>query len=80
MSGLAKIEYIARIQAALEHNRDMDPLLVADEATDDLAVDAALLADQDPTMVAGAPAAGSTVREQTDCVQPCSINDATSQP
>jgi hypothetical protein len=80
LSGLAKIEYIARIQAALEHNRDMDPLLVADEAADDLAVDAALLAGQDPTMVAGTPAAGSTVREQTDCVQPCSINDATSQP
>jgi hypothetical protein len=46
LSSLAKIEYIARIQAALEHNRDMDPLLVADGAADDLAVDAALLADQ----------------------------------
>jgi len=77
LASLAKIECIARIQAALEHNRDLDPVLEAYEAADDHAVDAALLAGQDPTMVTRAPAAGSTVREQTDCVRPCSINDAT---
>jgi len=77
LSSLVKIECIARIQAALEHNRDLDPILVADEVADDHAVDAALLAGHDPTMVTRAQAAGSTVREQTDCVRPCSINDAT---
>jgi len=76
-TSLAKIECIARIQAAQERNHALDPLLVADEAADDHAVDAALLAGQDPTLVARAPAAGNTVREQTDCLQPCGINDAT---
>lgn len=77
LASLAKIECIARIQAAQERNYVLNPLLVVDEAADYHAVDAALLAGQDPTLVARAPAAGSTVREQTDCVQPCGINDAT---
>jgi hypothetical protein len=77
LASLAKIECIARIQAAQERNHALDPLMVADEAADDHAVDAALLAGRDPTLVAQAPAAGSAVREQTDCVQPCGINDAT---
>jgi hypothetical protein len=77
LASLAKIECIARIQAAQERNHALDPVLVADDAADDHAVDAALLAGQDPTLVTRAPAAGSTVREQTDCVRPCSINDAT---
>jgi len=77
LASLAKIECIARIQAAQERNHALDPVLVADEAADDHAVDAALLAGQDPTLVTRAPAAGSTVREQTDCVQSCGINDAT---
>jgi hypothetical protein len=77
LASLAKIECVARIQAAQERKHALDPALVADEAADDRAVDAALLAGQVLTMVARAPAAGSTVREQTDCVRPCSINDAT---
>ena len=77
LASLAKIECIARIQAAQERNHALDPLMVADEAADDHAVEAALLAGRDPTLVARSPAAGSTVREQTDCVQPCGINDAT---
>jgi hypothetical protein len=80
IASLEKIECIARIQAAQERNHALDPLLVADEAADEHAVDAALLAGQDTTLVARAPAAGNTVREQTDCVQPCGINDATCYP
>jgi hypothetical protein len=77
LTSLAKIECIARIQAAQERNHELNPVLVVDKAADDRAVDAAILAGQDPTLVVRAPAAGSTAREQTDCVQPCGINDAT---
>jgi hypothetical protein len=77
LASLAKIECIARIQAAQEHNRVLNPVLVVDEAADDHAVDAALLAGQDPTLVAREPAAGSTVRGPTYCVQPCGNSDAT---
>ena len=77
LASLAKIECIARIQAAQERNHAPSPVLVADEAANDHAVDAALPAGQDQTLVARAPAAGSIVREQIDCIQPCGINNAT---
>jgi hypothetical protein len=73
-ASLAKIECIARIQAAQERNHALDTVLLADEAADADDVDAALLARQDPTLAARTPAAGSTAREQTDCLQPCGIN------
>jgi hypothetical protein len=77
LAGLTKIECIARIQAAQERNHELNPALVVDKAADDRAVDAAILAGQDPTLVARAPAAGSTFKEQTDCVQPCGNKNAT---
>ena len=80
LASLARIECIARIQAGLERNPGLDPVLVADETPDDHAVGAALLAGQDPTMVAWAPAAGSTVSEYTGCARPCSISDVPCQP
>lgn len=80
LASLSRIECIARVQAGLERNPELDQVLVADEAPNDHAVGTALLAGQDPTMVARAPAAGSTVSEYTGCARPCSISDATCQP
>jgi len=74
---LAKIECIARIQAAQERHHAQDTVLAAGESADADAVDAALLAGRDPTPVARAPAAGSTASVSTGCVQPCGINGAT---
>ena len=80
LASLARIECIARVQAGLERNPELDQVLVADEIPNDHAVGTALLAGQDPTMVARAPAAGSTVSEYTGCARPCSISDALCQP
>ncbi len=44
LASLARIECIARTQAGLERNPQQDPVLVADDATDKVAVGAALVA------------------------------------
>ena len=80
LASLAKVECIARIQAAQERHHELNPALVVDKAADDHAVDAAFLAGQDPTLVARAPAAGTTFRGQTECVKPCGNNNATCYP
>jgi hypothetical protein len=80
LASLARIECIARIQAGLESDPELEPVMVAEEATGDHTLGAALLAGEDPTMVARAPAAGSTDRDNTDCARPCRIEDAVCQP
>lgn len=80
LASLARVECIARVQAGLELNPGMDPVMVANESTDEVAVGAALLAGQDPTIIAQAPAAGSTASEYAGCAQPCSSSDASCQP
>lgn len=79
LASLLRIECIARVQAGLEPNPELDQVLVADEKPNDHAVGTALLAGQDPTMVTRAPAAGSTISEYTGCARPCSISDASCQ-
>ena len=80
LASLVKIECIARIQAAQERNHALDPVLLVDKAADDHAVDAILLAGQDPTLLARAPAAGSTARDSAGCAQPCSSKGVICQP
>jgi len=79
LASLSMIECIARVQAGLEPNPELDQVLVAEETPNDHAVGTALLAGQDPTLVALAPAAGSTVSEYTGCARPCSISDTPCQ-
>ena len=80
LASMARIECIARIQAGLEPNPELQPVLMADEQKDNQSLGAALLAGEDPTLVARAPAAGISVREDTDCTRPCRIKDDSCQP
>ena len=72
LASMERIECIARRQADLEQNLETGPVLVVDGRTDDHTLDAALLADKDPTMIARVKAAGRTVRDNIDCARPCS--------
>lgn len=80
LASLERVECIARIQAGLERNPGSGPVL-AGEVRDDHTAGAALLAGQDPTRVARAPAAGSPLREDnTGCVRPCRSQDVSCRP
>ena len=76
---MARIECIARIQAGLVPNPELAPVLVADEPADDQTLRTALLAGVDPTLIARASAADSTVRDHNDCTRPCSMRDISCQ-
>ena len=78
-ASLARIKCIARIQAGLERNPALYPVPVADGATDEVAAGAALPADQYPTMIASASAAGNRVSKYTGCARSCSSSDASCQ-
>jgi hypothetical protein len=80
LASMERIECIARHQAGLEHSLETGPVLVADGLTDDHTLGASLLADKDPTMIARAPAAGRTVRDNIDCARPCSLSAISCQP
>jgi hypothetical protein len=77
---MARIECIARIQAGLEPDSVLQTLLVADQQTGQKTADAALQAGEDPTLIARAPAAGGTVREEAGCKRPCRGKDVSCQP
>jgi len=70
LASFARIECIARIQAGLEEQPGRNKAMLA-KGTDDRTAGAALLAGQDPTRVAQAPAAGNPVREPGECTRPC---------
>lgn len=80
LASLVRIECIARIQAGLEQNPELEPVLLAQRPTADHRLGAALLAGEDPTLVAPAPAAGGTVRVDEDCARPCRFHDPTCRP
>jgi len=80
LASMERIECIARHQAGLEQNLETEPVLVAAKPTDDHDPGAALLAAKAPTMIARAPAAGRTVRDNMDCARPCSTNVTSCQP
>jgi hypothetical protein len=80
LASLARIECIARIQAGLEQNPELEPVLLAQQPTADRRLGAALLAGVDPTLVAPAPAAVGTVRVDDDCTRPCRLHDPACQP
>jgi hypothetical protein len=79
LTSLARIECIARIQAGLEQTPAPDPARMADAVTYPHAVGAALLAGEDPSVAARAPAAGSRIRESAGCARPCAVNDPSCQ-
>jgi hypothetical protein len=80
LTSMARIECIARIQAGLEPNPVLKPLLLADEQTGSKSMGAALQAGEDPTLIARAPAAGGAVSETTDCTKPCRSKDPSCRP
>jgi len=80
LASLERIECIARIQAGLEQNPELEPVLLAQQPTADRRLGATLLAGEDPTLVAPAPAAGGTVRDDDDCTRPCRLQDPACQP
>lgn len=80
LASMERIECIARHQAGLEQNLETEPVFVADDLTDHHSLGAALLAGKDPTMIARAPAAGRTVRDNIDCARPCSLSATPCQP
>ena len=80
LTSMARIECIARIQAGLEQDPDAEPVLLAQQPAADHRVGAALLAGEDPTLIAQAPAAGGTVRIDEDCARPCRLHDPDCRP
>ena len=74
LASLARIECIARIQAGLEPEPGRQPVTLAKRSEDRAAADA-LLAGQDPTRVARAPAAGGSATTASDCTRPCRSQD-----
>lgn len=80
LTSMARIECIARIQAGLEPGVVLEKRQAAEQKTGNKSLDAALLAGEDPTLIARAPAAGDTAREVLDCNQPCRVKDGTCQP
>jgi hypothetical protein len=80
LTSMARVECIARIQAGLEPDSVLEKLLAADQQAGNQAVDAALLAGEDPTLIARAPAAGEPAWEVTGCDRPCRVEDVSCQP
>jgi len=80
LTSMARIECIARIQAGLEQNSGPEPVLPAQQPAADHRAGAALLASEDPTLIAQAPAAGGTVRIDEDCTRPCRLDDPDCRP
>jgi hypothetical protein len=80
LASMERIECIARIQAGLEPNSVLQPLPVAAEHRGHETASAALLAGEDPMLVAQAAAAGSTERTTADCTRPCRSNEDSCPP
>jgi hypothetical protein len=70
LASLARIQCLALIQAGLERDPGLDPVLVADGATHEHGVGVAHPLGQDSTTDVDAAAVGRTVRHYTDCARP----------